>query len=353
MHATLFVVSEIVPNNFKPNMLADFNTLMRLESDIIEKRLSSSVPERIDLSPSNNTGPHPSTHRIYKVDKGTGMAQEITLRTEKPVTSTVLIGANVTSIQKDLEADQTPELDPKMGRLWTLYQSAKVEYTSCLKGSFAHSKAARFLRDTIENGLTYIERAYPSVVCDSNSETARDGANLLGARTKVMELRTSLNEITPVVEKAYGSQRRRFGGELFQHMAHAIEEKQRVPLHHQSRDMNTDRASESHRGADRNPVPRYSEVIPQTIRESRRSRSPPRPRPVARRQLRSRSRSPRSSRFPPRTRSPLSSPGLYDNGHAASRNVRAFERENLSWRGRLTARYASFPQEKDRYRPSY
>lgn len=325
---------------------------MRLESDIIEKRHSSSAHERIGLPPSDNTRPHPGTQRFYKVDEGTGISQEITLQTKKPVTSTISIRAKVASTNNNLEANRTPELDPKMTRLWALYQTARVEYTSCPKGSVAHSKAARFLRDTIENGLTYIERAYHSVVCDGNKKVF-PRANLLGVWDKFMELRTSLNEVTPVVAKAYGGQRRRFGSELFQPEAQTTEDKQRVSFRQRDRDMDTDRASEFYHGAQLELAPRDGEAMTETIRESRRSRSPPRPRPLARPRLRSRSRSPPSSRFPPRVRSPLSSPGLYYNGHATGRNVREFSLDGGPWRRGPPAQYASFPQENDRYRPTY
>lgn len=349
MHATLSAVSEIDRINFQLNMHADFNTLMGLESDSIEKRLSSSARERSGLPPSSDTRSHQRKHRTYNVDNGTGVTQDITFQTKNLVTSTALVGENVASINNNIEADSTPESDPKISRLWALYQTARAEYTSSPEGSFAHSKAARFLRDTIENGLTYIETVYPSLVCGGNSETCQS-ANLSAARNKLMELRTSLNKITPVVEKAYGCQRRRFGSELFQPKAPETEDKQHVSLTHRNRDMNTDRASESHSGAHRDSVPRDSETIAVTIREPRRSGSP-RPQSLARPRIRS--RSPPSSRFPPRMRSPLSSPGQYNNGYAASRDDRKFRLADGSWRRRLTARYASFPREKDRYRPTY
>lgn len=335
-------------------MLADFNTLIRLESDIIEKRLSSSARERSGLPASGNARPHQRTHRIYKAEQGTGITQDIPLQTQEPPISTVLIAANPASIHDEIETDPTPELDPRISRLWALYQTAKVEYSSCQKGSFAHSKAARFLRDTIENGLTYIERAYPSVVCDGNSETLQ-GANLLGVQNKMVELRTCLNEVTPVVEKAYGGQRRRFGSELFQPTAHAAEDKQRVSLHHRNPDMNVNMANGSHRVAYRDAVSRDTKAISETIRASGCSRSPPHPRLLARPRARSRSRSrsPPSSRFPLRMRSPLSSPGPYNYGYAANRNIRKFRLDGGSWRAGLTPRHTSFPQEKDRYRPTY
>lgn len=256
------------------------------------------------------------------------------------------------SIDNNLEADHTPELDPKISRLWALYQNGRVEYFSCPKGSFAHSKAARFLRDTIENGLAYIERAYPSVIYDSNGETLQ-GSNFSAVRNKLMELRASLNEITPVVEKAYGGQKRRFRSEVFQSTAHATEDKRRVSLHHLDRDVNTDRMSESHHDGHRYRVSRVSKANAETVREPRRPRTPSRPRALARPRIRSRSRSPTSSRFPPRMLSSLSSPGLYENGHAANRNARKLRLDPGFWRGGPSARYASFPREKDRYRPSY
>ena len=332
-------------------MPANFNAPMHLESDIIEKRLSSSARESTGVPSSSDTRPCQRTRLIFKVDNGTGITQDITLPTKKPVTSTALIRANVASIDNNLDADRTPELDPKIGRLWALYQTGRVEYSSCPKGSFAQSKAARFLRDTIENGLVYIERAYPSVICDSNSETFQ-GSNLSAVRNKLIELRASLKEITPVVEKAYGGQKRRFCSEVFQPMARATEDKQRVSLHRPDRDVNTDRVSETYHDGHRTPVSRVNEANPETVREPRRSRTPSCPRALTRPRIRSRSRSPMSSRFPPRMRSPLSSPGLYENGHAANRNIRKFRLDPSSWRGGPTARF-SFPRAKDRYRPTY
>lgn len=337
-------------------MSADFNASMRLESDTIEKRLSSSARKRSDLSPSKDINHYQRESLIYKVDNGAAITQDSALHMKNRITSTSLIGINVASTDNNLEADHTPEIDPKINRLWNLYQTGRAEYNSCPKGGFAHSKAARFLRDTIENGLVYIERAYPSVICDDNSEIFQD-AKLSAIRNKAIELRASLNEITPVVEKAYGGQKRRFGSETCQSTAHAPEDKQSMSLHHLDRDMNTDRASEFHHSTHRDPVLRDSEPVPEIIRRPRSSKTPPRPRSLARPRIRIRSRSPPSSRFPPCVRSPLSSPGPYDNGNTngntTSRNVRTIRRDRESWRGGPTTRYVSFPQQKDRYRPTY
>lgn len=327
---------------------------MRTESDINEKRLTSSVRERSSLPPSDNTRPD-HIHRFYKVDKDTGTAQEITPQARKPLTSMALNGENVAKIHNGLESDRAPEIDPKISRLWALYQTARDEYTSCSKGSPAHNKAARFLRDTIENGLAYIETAYPFVVFDDNSENFR-GANCLEARNKWLELRSSLDEVTPVVEKAYG--RRRFESEQFQPAIDATERKQRVYLHHRDREADIDRANGSHHGAHRDPIPRDSEAIPETVRKRRRSRSPLSPRLLGRHRVRSRSRSRSgsllSSRYPPRTRSPPSSTGLYcTHKHAANYYTRKFGLEHGSLRERLAARYASFSQDNDLYRPTY
>ena len=323
---------------------------MRLESDMIEKRLSSSARERSDLSPSRDAKHCQRENLIYKVDNGTGITKDSAFQTKNPIASTALIGINVASTDDNLEPDHTPEIDPKISRLWKLYQTGRAEYNSCPKGGFAHSKAARFLRDTIENGLVYIERAYPSVICDDNSEISQD-AKLSVIRNKLIELRTSLNEITPVVEKAYGGQKRRFGSEHFQSTTHATEDKQRMSLHH------TDRASEFQYGTHRDPISRDSEPIPEIIRQRRSSKTPSRPRPLARSKVRirsrSRSRSPPSSRFPPRVRSPLSSPGPYNNRNTTSRNVRTSRLDRGSWCGGPTTRNVSFPQQRDRYRPPY
>lgn len=334
-------------------MFADFDAPMRPESDIIEKRLSSPARERSNLCSSRDTRNFQRTNLIDKVDDGNGITQDSALQTKNPITSTALIGPNVASIDNHLEVGRTPEIDPKISRLWALYQKGRVEYNSCPKGSFAHSKAARFLRDTIENGLFYIERAYPSVICDDNSETFQD-AKLSAIRNKLIELRTSLNEITPVVEKAYGGQKRRFDSEPFQSAAHATEDKQRMSLHHLDRDVKTGRTSEFHHGTHRDAVSRNSEAIPEIIREQKRSKTPPGPRPLARPRIRSRSRSrsPPSSRLPPRMRSPLSFPGPYDNGNSSSRNVRKFRLARGSWRRGPATRYAAFPQERDQYRPT-
>lgn len=331
------------------NMAADFNDPMRPESDIIEKRLSSSARERSDLSPSRDTKHRQQENSIHKVDSGTGITQDSALQRKNKATSTADIGANAASIDKNLGADPTPEIDPKMSRLWALYETGRAEYISCLKDGFSYTRAARFLRDAIENGLFYIERAYPSVTGNVDSKKFQD-ANLSAIRNKLMELRTSLKEITPVVEDAYGGQKRRFDSENDQPTAHASKDKQRASPHHLDRDVNTNRASEFHHGRQREPISRDSKAIPEIIRQSRRSKKRRRQRLSARLRIpsrsrsRSRARAPPSSRCPPCMRSPLPSPGGYDNRNPTSRG---------SWRGEPTIQSASFARGEDRYRPTY
>ena len=48
-------------------------------------------------------------------------------------------------------------MEPKLGRLWSVYQKAKADYLSVTnKGTIVKIDAARFLRDTAENTIIYL-----------------------------------------------------------------------------------------------------------------------------------------------------------------------------------------------------
>lgn len=49
-----------------------------------------------------------------------------------------------------------PSHDPKLERLWELYQNALQDFSKDRKDCFQRTTAAKFLRDTIENCINYM-----------------------------------------------------------------------------------------------------------------------------------------------------------------------------------------------------
>lgn len=88
--------------------------------------------------------------------------------------------------------------DIKFERLWKLYQTASGEYCKTRKNTMSRTRAAKFLRDTTENCVLYIEDKQRT----SNSQTYE--------KSKLRELRATLEEAIKEVEKGSGGKKRRF-----------------------------------------------------------------------------------------------------------------------------------------------
>jgi hypothetical protein len=91
-----------------------------------------------------------------------------------------------------------PDKDPKFERLWRLYQTANGEYCKTRKNSISRTRAAKFLRDTTENCVLYIE----------DKQTA--SRSQMYDKSKLRELRAALEESIKEVEKGSGGRKRRF-----------------------------------------------------------------------------------------------------------------------------------------------
>jgi len=93
---------------------------------------------------------------------------------------------------------KNPDEDNKFERLWNLYKTADNEYRRAQKNTHLRTQAAKFLRDTTENCILYVEaeqRARHSQLYDE---------------LKLRELHTTLKEAIKEAEKGSGGKRRRF-----------------------------------------------------------------------------------------------------------------------------------------------
>ena len=88
--------------------------------------------------------------------------------------------------------------DSKFGRLWNLYKTAKDDYRKTRKTTIGRTEAAKFLRDTTENCVLYIEAKQHA----PNDQTYEE--------PKLRELRVTLKEAIGEAEKGSGGKRRRF-----------------------------------------------------------------------------------------------------------------------------------------------
>jgi hypothetical protein len=57
---------------------------------------------------------------------------------------------------------RTPEMEPQVARLWSLYEKARADFQAVIpnKDSQATAESARFLRDTAENTIQYLKSKY-------------------------------------------------------------------------------------------------------------------------------------------------------------------------------------------------
>ena len=103
---------------------------------------------------------------------------------------------------------QLQETDPKLYRLWNLCQSAKKDFLSTPESEWrAHTSSAKFLRDTAENCINYLEsKQHPNqdradVVSSSGTDNAAPVLN---------ELRIIVTVAKDAAEKGSGGKKRRF-----------------------------------------------------------------------------------------------------------------------------------------------
>lgn len=89
--------------------------------------------------------------------------------------------------------------DPKLQRLWSLFLEARTDFNLERTDNFRRTTAAKFLRDTIENCLSYIS-SYPSSASNHPDE-ATDRQTLL---------KDTLILAIEVAERGSGGRKRRF-----------------------------------------------------------------------------------------------------------------------------------------------
>ena len=104
-----------------------------------------------------------------------------------------------------LHQEFNPDTDPKFRRLWNLFEKAQTEF-NVLIDTYKATTAARFLRDTIENVISYIE-SNRTLTTDSKATSHND---LNGLQKKIFELEVVLKQAMAVAERGCGGNKRRF-----------------------------------------------------------------------------------------------------------------------------------------------
>lgn len=97
-------------------------------------------------------------------------------------------------------SDYDPDTDPKFGRLWDLFENARSEFKKQRTESPTATLAARFLRDTGENLISYIESNLPK-------QTSKNRNELQG---KIIQVHVVLKEAIAAAEKGSGGKKRSF-----------------------------------------------------------------------------------------------------------------------------------------------
>lgn len=89
--------------------------------------------------------------------------------------------------------------DPKLQRLWSLFLEARTDFNLECNDNFRRTTAAKFLRDTIENCLSYIS-SYPSSAGNYPEETT----------VRETLLKDTLKLAIEAAERGSGGRKRRF-----------------------------------------------------------------------------------------------------------------------------------------------
>lgn len=100
--------------------------------------------------------------------------------------------------------------DPKLDRLWELYQAARQEFMKSRTDCFRRTTDAKFLRDTAENCINYVEASKSAVPPHDLADTSPHPKHNSLDPEKLQELRATLEEAIKVAEKGSGGKKRRF-----------------------------------------------------------------------------------------------------------------------------------------------
>ncbi|SLM34006.1 hypothetical protein LPUS_02658 [Lasallia pustulata] len=108
----------------------------------------------------------------------------------------------------DLKGSQLRDINPKLHRLWDLYQNAKEDFLSTPEAKWhSYTSSAKFLRDTAENCISYIESK------QHLNQDRQDVASASGndsAEEMLKELRITAGVAKDAAEKGSGGKKRRF-----------------------------------------------------------------------------------------------------------------------------------------------
>lgn len=103
-----------------------------------------------------------------------------------------------------------PSYDSKLDRLWETYQAARKDFMKDRTDCYQRTTAAKFLRDTAENCINYIEAnksmTLPSDVHHLSSHPKHSPLD----SEKLLELRVTLKKAIQVAEKGSGGKKRSF-----------------------------------------------------------------------------------------------------------------------------------------------
>ncbi|KAL9126619.1 MAG: hypothetical protein Q9217_004357 [Psora testacea] len=184
-----------IPAVYRPHVLT---SVVRTKSLILD-RLE-------DYRPADAPG-----HIFSVSNRGTlqGFAEEAPFTSEKSWPSQDDVPSVVAKLRKKHSPFEPRGDDEKLRRLMDIYYKARSDFHSTPSKSLDRTKAAKFLRDTIENCLTYIEAKH--VPIRTNGYTPRS-SYVKGAVDQAMlvELRSTLAETTAIAEKGSGGKKRRF-----------------------------------------------------------------------------------------------------------------------------------------------
>lgn len=101
--------------------------------------------------------------------------------------------------------------DPKLHRLWNLYQTAKEDFLSTTESEWpSHTAAAKFLRDTSENCINYIQSKQHLNEDRHNRSNAASASEADYAGKMLNELRITVEVAKDAAEKGSGGKKRRF-----------------------------------------------------------------------------------------------------------------------------------------------